>query len=92
MAASWVKAAKSVAGVPVWLEALGRGLVNLPGFDLLAGIPGQGIFRGLVCVGVEPVGGYVSSRRPAINGPWGGHFGRPAHAFVSNWSRRGHHM
>jgi hypothetical protein len=92
VAASWVKAARITAGAPAWVEALSRGLVSLPGFDLL-----EGIFRGTIAGGLAPVkvgraGGYVTGRRSAVNGLWGEAFVRPGHAYVSRWSRRGGHI
>jgi hypothetical protein len=92
VAASWVKAARLMAGAPAWVEALSRGLVSLPGFDLL-----EGIFRGTIAGGLTPVkvgraGGYVTGKRSAVNGLWGIRFGRPSHTLDFNFSRRGGHI
>jgi hypothetical protein len=92
VAASWVKAARITAGAPAWVEALSRGLVSLPGFDLLGGIFGEKTVGGLVHVRVGRACGYVAGRRSVVNGLWGVRFGRPSHTLDFNWSRRGGHI
>jgi hypothetical protein len=92
VAASWVKAARITAGAPAWVEALSRGLVSLPGFDLLGGIFGEKTVGGLVYVRAGRACGYVKGKRSAVNGLWGEAFVRPGHTLDFNWSRRGEYM
>lgn len=92
VAASWVKAARIMAGAPAWVEALSRGLVSLPGFDLLGGMFGEKTVGGLVRVRVGRACGYVTGKRSRMNGLRGAGFVRPGHSYVSRWSCRGEHM
>ena len=92
VAASWVKAARIAAGAPAWVEALSRGLVSLPGFDLLGGIFGGKVAGGLVYVRAGRACGYVTGKRSWMNGLRGAGFVRPGHAYVSRWSCRGEYM
>ena len=88
VAASWVKAARLMAGAPVWVEALNRGLVGLPGFDLLEGIIGVRLAGRPAPVRVGRACGYVTGRRSVANGRGVG-FGTPRHTVCFNWFRRG---